>query len=604
MRPGDDPDFWLRHVRFGVGVSFGLLALSVPYVWLRAGELQHLLLLIIAVTSVFTLGVRLLPWTRMLQTRRALWFFYAWSTVATLAITLAAAADGGVNSPMLLYYAVPMLFAAIAYPQRSVLVLGGVMLLTVGVMTVATDVTEPGRVWLTLGVLALSSWAFAYAAGNYRRSAQRTEALAERLALQVNVDSLTGCMNHRAFQEVLAGEVARAQRSGTPIALLLGDIDHFKQVNDRHGHRVGDDVLERVGVALREHARAGDHVARVGGEEFAVLLHDADLPAALEAAQRFRRCVGQITDPVPVTMSFGAAVLPGMTDTVESLCETADLGLYAAKRSGRDCVSVHGQGPSTPDDREAVHTRVSTLLSSGGLHSVFQPIVDVRTGAVLAYEALARVRDSQLRPDQWLELAEESGQRSQLEGAMLDAALNSWPYGPDGPRLFVNLSPDALAAGIVWPRLERMGSHTVIEISERDPVSNYEPLRSTLDELRSRGVGLAIDDVGAGHANMRHILELRPDYVKIDRSLVMDVDQHPMQASLLAAITAFANEHGVTIIGEGIERPDEANTLARLGIHLGQGYLLARPSFPPPSPLWPERSGLRHGAAHARRLSH
>jgi diguanylate cyclase (GGDEF)-like protein len=274
--------------------------------------------------------IRTLPWQRLLRLRHALWLFYVWSGVIILLITAAAAADGGIDSPLLLVYALPMLFAAVAYPPRAVLLIGVCMVVAVAALAVSTGVTDPARAWMTISVLALSTWTFGYAATNYRRSAAATRRLAERLAEQVNVDGLTDCLNHRAFQERLAVEVARSQRTGTPLGLLLCDVDHFTTVNDRHGHQVGDRLLANVAAELRTHVRLQDDVARIGGEEFAVLLPGAGIERGTEVAQRLRSRVGSLEEPVPVTISIGVAVLPDMAHTGAELLRQAAAGLAAA----------------------------------------------------------------------------------------------------------------------------------------------------------------------------------------------------------------------------------------------------------------------------------
>lgn len=611
FHPRDDPEFWLRHVRFGVWLSLGTLALTGPYLWLSTDS-DPLLGAVILATVVVTVLIRSLPWQRMLQWQQAMWLFYGWSSVITVLITVAAAVDGGIDSPLLIVYALPMLFAAVAYPPRAVLAIGISMVAAVCAMAVVTGVEDPGRAWLTISVFALATWTFAYAATNHRRSAAATRRLAEQLAEQVNVDGLTGCLNHRAFQERLTAEVARAQRSGASLGLLLGDVDHFKAVNDHHGHQVGDQLLATVAATLRRHVRLGDDVARIGGEEFAVLLPGADVERCVEVAERLRRQVGSVEQPVPVTISFGVAVLPEAADTGPQLLQQADAGLYAAKARGRDTVAMAPSGPTEgpvlPHRRTgAVRTRVTELLESDALHAVFQPIVDLASGQVVAYESLARVHGSKLRPDQWLELAEESGQRPQLEGAMLDAALDAWEQHDLDVRLFVNLSPVAIAAGVPWPRIERFGRGVVIEVSERDPVDDYTTLRATLDDLREHGVGLAIDDVGAGHANMRHVLRLAPAYLKVDRSFVASIDRHAGQAALMRSITGFTDDLGIRVIAEGIERGEEGEVLREIGVGYGQGWLVARPDDPPPAPAWPptatpEVPRRAHGMLPSRRV--
>jgi EAL domain-containing protein (putative c-di-GMP-specific phosphodiesterase class I) len=151
----------------------------------------------------------------------------------------------------------------------------------------------------------------------------------------------------------------------------------------------------------------------------------------------------------------------------------------------------------------------------------------------------------------------------------------------------VNLSPVAIAAGVPWSRVERFGDRVVVEVSERDPVQDYATLRSTLDDLRDHGVQLAIDDVGAGHANMRHVLRLAPAYLKVDRSFVASIDRHAGQAALMRSITGFTEDLGIRVIAEGIERSEEGEVLRAIGVGYGQGYLVARPGAPPPAAAWP-----------------
>jgi EAL domain-containing protein (putative c-di-GMP-specific phosphodiesterase class I)/putative methionine-R-sulfoxide reductase with GAF domain len=231
----------------------------------------------------------------------------------------------------------------------------------------------------------------------------------------------------------------------------------------------------------------------------------------------------------------------------------------------------------------ALKTSLKRLCEPGRIRSVVQPIVRTSDGLVLGYEALARMSVEPLQPPNWwLERAEALGLRGTLELACLAAAAGLGDP-PLDRMLFVNLSPSTLTDPMAIGLLDSLPSKLVIEITEQEEIADYEELRGHLAPWLSRGVRLAIDDTGAGYSSLRHVIELQPDFLKLDRELVRDVDQDRNRLTLIRAVVAFASEVGTSVIAEGVETTAELDTLREAEVHLVQGYLLAVPGEPWPS---------------------
>jgi EAL domain-containing protein (putative c-di-GMP-specific phosphodiesterase class I)/putative methionine-R-sulfoxide reductase with GAF domain len=225
---------------------------------------------------------------------------------------------------------------------------------------------------------------------------------------------------------------------------------------------------------------------------------------------------------------------------------------------------------------------IDLLCQPGRLHSVVQPVVRTSDGLVLGYEALARMPiDPPQPPNWWLDRASELGLRSALEIACLSAAASLGPP-PAGRLLFVNVSPSTLTDPQAIELLDLLPPRLVIELTEQEAVADYEELRANLAPWLSRGVRVAVDDTGAGYSSLRHVIELEPDFLKLDRELVREVDRDRNRLALIRAVVAFASEVGTSVIAEGVETQAELDTLREAEVHLVQGYLLARPGEP-----WP-----------------
>jgi len=402
-----------------------------------------------------------------------------------------------------------------------------------------------------------------------------------RLEAQATRDSLTGLLNHACFHEVLEQETARATRKGTSLAILVIDVDYFKQINDEHGHPAGDRVLRAIGACLQDAVRAADVAARLGGDEFALLLPEADPDHAFVAAERVRAAMGEIriTSTMCVSISVGIACYPSDTGDATQLVELADRALYDVKRGGRGGARRYGR------DRAAgvAQERAEVLALLGQPEAVgvaFQPIVSLADGVIRGYEALARFAHTPARaPDAWFSQAHRCGLGVELETRALVAALSHAGL-PDSAFLALNLSPTAITDQRIHAALPEDLSHVVVEVTEQELVADIDALLSGLAALRRRGARVALDDTGAGYAGLQRIMCTEPDVIKLDRSLVQGVDEDAQKSALIESLAGFAERTGAVICAEGIEEVEELLALARLGVGLGQGYLLARPGPP------------------------
>jgi diguanylate cyclase (GGDEF)-like protein len=401
---------------------------------------------------------------------------------------------------------------------------------------------------------------------------------------QVTRDDLTGTLTRAAFLPLLDQWLLHVELRG-PVALLVIDLDDFGIVNKRAGHQEGDRVLARAAVRLQNAVAGAIAVARLGGDEFLVL---APADHAVAIAERITADMAR--SPVaghPVGASVGIALAPEHGDTSERLLAAADAALRIAKRSGKGRVSVSESAVLPSAERAALRDRVEALWLEDRIRIAVQPIVDLTTGTVRMYEALARFdAEGGDRPLLWFASADEVGLRSELELHCLRAALALFPQRPLGTALAVNASPRLLARSEAREALSEVGDleGLVLEITEDEIVEDYDGLLAVLDPLLRRGLALAVDDMGAGHATMRHVTALRPRYLKLDRSLVRGLDGDPAQVALVDALLAYAQRTDAVLVAEGVEHAGELEVLDGLGVPLAQGFHLGRPADP-----WPHR---------------
>lgn len=325
-----------RHSRLGVILSEAALAEVAAYAWFGHPHADRITLLTLsgscalATASLWVLG------PVMARHRRHEMLFVCWSASVIAVVLLGTILDGGERSPMALLLFLPMMYAALAYRPRVVLLLGAAEVLGYVVVIYTDDTPTTAYAAIMAGTVCVTVLMAAQAARLREQQARELHALAVRMEAEATRDGLTACLNRRGFDVAFAAEVTRAIRYGRPLSLLLMDVDHLKAINDERGHAGGDDALRQVATALQVAGRPNDIAARLGGDEFALLVPETVLEGALELAGRTHAALRAGTGATHVTVSIGAAALgPDITLGAE-LLRAADSALYAAKGAGRN----------------------------------------------------------------------------------------------------------------------------------------------------------------------------------------------------------------------------------------------------------------------------
>jgi diguanylate cyclase (GGDEF)-like protein len=412
--------------------------------------------------------------------------------------------------------------------------------------------------------------------------------LAQSMRHQAFHDTLTGLANRALFQDRLEHALRRHARDREPMALLLIDLDNFKLINDSLGHPAGDELLVKVSRRLSSAVRASDTVARLGGDEFAILIeasHDAEVVA--------RRILAGFGEPVAIGTrhvvagaSVGIAPLTerDLETTASELLQHADIAMYAAKRAGRGVSRVYQPDMAllTKDELD-LQAALLADITTGHLDVVYQPIY-LGDGRPLAIEALARwtYRGREIAPDTFLRTAREIDCIAELDMAVLTKAV-SVAARLDGPSLAVNLDLRTLAdpslARRVAAVLEQAGlpaRRLAVEVPEFDLVERDATAVESLYALRHHGAAIVVDDFGAGYATLARLRALRPDILKIDRSLVAGI-QDGAGEKLLAAAAQLGRHIGASVVAEGIETRSQLRAAVDAGCDAFQGFLLSRP---------------------------
>jgi diguanylate cyclase (GGDEF)-like protein len=428
-----------------------------------------------------------------------------------------------------------------------------------------------------------------------RRVTRELTRLLERARYDADHDDLTDLLSLSAFRQCV--ERAAAEE---PVGLVLFDLNEFGEINKTRGHTAGDTLLRSVALRLTHVAGGGADVARLGGDEFAVLIRGADPE---ELARRAIDALGAGGEEDSIAACAGIAQAPQDGIDADSLLRAADIARRVAKRSGAGAqISVYAGESLSGQGRRNAQATLAGLLGGEGIRTVAQPIVELATGAIHAYETLARFdAGGTASPLHWLSLAEEFNQRAALERACLTAALERYARRPAGVRVSMNVSAHVLMDERTVRLFDGAGdlSELIIEITEDTLVRNEAALHAAIAPLAARGATLAIDDMGAGYSGLRQITTVRPRYLKLDRALVSGIDADGDRAALVGALVGYAEHVGALLVAEGIETQAELDAVARLGVPLVQGYYLARPAD-----AWPQLSaGVELGGTSPMRLA-
>jgi len=410
-------------------------------------------------------------------------------------------------------------------------------------------------------------------------------------------DTLTGLPNRLLLNDRLSVAIAQAHRNRSRIALALLDLDGFKRVNDGYGHAVGDELLRRIGHRIRELLRKADTVARMGGDEFTLLLEDLRRPE--DAAILARKVLEALAQPYTlagkelyVTASVGISLYPRDGKGADELVSNADAAMYQAKDEGRN--GYHFYTPElTTAALQRVHLEsdLRRALCRGELVVHYQPQVELGSGRLVGAEALVRWRHPEqglIAPDRFVHLAEDTGLIIEVGEQVLRAACSQATEWIDGgvpiERVAVNVSAqqvqrsdfvatvrDVLAdTGLPARRLE-------LEVTESFIMGQAEAGIRVLHELREMGVRLAVDDFGTGYSSLGYLKRLPIHMLKIDRSFVGDLDGDTEDLAIAKAIIALGRTLGLAVIAEGVEHARQAGVLRAEGCHFGQGFLFGRP---------------------------
>ncbi len=433
-----------------------------------------------------------------------------------------------------------------------------------------------------------------------RRLAEVTEQLQRSEAeatVQAHTDELTGLANRTAVLELIDSICHRASTTGKPGAVVYIDLDGFKNVNDTHGHAAGDRILREIGARLRA-ACPDDNVARMGGDEFIVLIERAESFERVSAfAERLIRlvevpCATREGQAFSLTASAGITLCDGSCDALETIAR-ADFAVYHAKEQGRGRVETYDERLAAQiEARSEMALLMRHALDTGEFSLVFQPIFHLPTGKPVAVEALLRWTLSDGRsisPAEFIPIAERTGVITAIDDWVIVhalATLSRWAHDPvlRGLRVFVNVSGrhlgDGSLTGDIADECAALGVETKsfgVEITETYLMQNAKRSRIVVDELRALGVSVAIDDFGTGYSSMSSLHDLAADTIKIDQSFVAGLVGSPTDRMIIDLVLRLAGSLDMQVTAEGVDSEEKLALLVALGCEYAQGFHLALP---------------------------
>ena len=406
-------------------------------------------------------------------------------------------------------------------------------------------------------------------------------------------DELTGLMNRASFQEVFRKSLDHLAYDKS-LALHLIDLDHFKEVNDTLGHPIGDQLLIEVAKRISEIATEEGHVARLGGDEFVIIQERGPhSPEPKDLAQRIVTTLAQRFEVsghrINIGASIGIALVPDHGTTPETLLKRADMALYRAKAGGRNNVTffeddfdLHAQ------QRRELELDIRTAMSERQFTLAFQPIVDVKTGTIAAFESLIRWRHPErgyVSPAEFIPIAEETGLIIDIGRWVLEEACSQAASWPSDAMVAVNFSavqfndrqfPAFLAT--VLNRTHLPASRLELEITETALLDDSIANREMLEQFRSLGVRISLDDFGTGYSSLSHLRTFPFNKIKIDGSFVRDLGRDPSSVAVIRAVTSIGRILDMTVVAECVESEEQLQFLVGAGCQQVQGYLLGRPT--------------------------
>ncbi|MCW9013439.1 MAG: EAL domain-containing protein [Gammaproteobacteria bacterium] len=427
------------------------------------------------------------------------------------------------------------------------------------------------------------------------------EQIRQRLHTLAYYDDLTGLPNRELFNDHLDNALAQAHRHNKKLAVMFLDVDRFKNVNDTLGHKVGDLLLQAVAENIRQCVRDSDSVSRFGGDEFTIILNDISRPE--DAVKVVRKIVDVLSRPIKLsdgmelyaTTSMGICIFPEDGNNSELLIKNADTAMYRAKEAGRNNYQFYTSDMSQDfAERLMLENDLRKAVEKNELSVAYQPQVNLITGEIIGFEALVRWQHDThgwVSPMKFIPIAEDAGMIYQIGEWVLKQAcqqIKIWreKFGLN-LRMAINISGHQLSR----PKVVDYIVNTIdclqlpheaieLELTESSLMDNIDSVISVMDALNKTGIQLAIDDFGTGYSSLSYIKRFSIDKLKIDKSFIQDISSENNEAEIVTAIIAMANNLGIEVIAEGVEKKEEIDFLYRHGCNEIQGYYFSEPKFP------------------------
>lgn len=443
---------------------------------------------------------------------------------------------------------------------------------------------------------------------------KRQEEFNAALIHQALHDELTGLPRRKLLYDRLQQSIIQAQREHHSAALLIMDLDHFKEINDTLGHQSGDELLKQVGQRLQGALRKSDTVARLGGDEFAILAPNCNIGQAVQLANKTIR----VMDPphfidgmeVAVQPSIGIAVYPEHGEDAISLIRHADVAMYQAKQQGGGLSIYTSESDPHSLQRLALIADLRRAIENESLMLYYQPEIDPVSGHVIGVEALARWNHPKLgliRPDEFILIAERSGQIKALTELVVRMAFqqyHAWQQAGVTLKISVNLSArnlhDMRLPAYIGQQLAAWNvpvGDICLEITESAMLIDPIRAKQNLLEFGQMGLLLAIDDFGTGHSSLAYLKQLPVSIIKIDKSFVLNMTRDENDASIVRATIDLAHNLGLKVVAEGVENRETLSVLQSLGCDILQGYYISKPVPPDELIRWLSRYQAAPNAA-------
>ena len=410
-------------------------------------------------------------------------------------------------------------------------------------------------------------------------------------------DPLTGLANRTLFEQRLVEAINNARIDGCRLALLYIDLDRFKYVNDTYGHSIGDELLMQVSVRLKNALRDNDTVARMGGDEFTIILNR--IKAKSDAMHVAAKIVSAISRPITLSgvelnigTSIGLAFFPEHGENIETLKKHADIAMYQAKEAGRNRYQVFDPALQHRDaEYRAMVKAIDYACNHGEFALYYQPIVEIATRRLVGAEALVRWPSSDggyRSPGEFIPAAEEAGLIGRIDAWVFETACNSalpWVRRTDGSfTINVNLSPSLFQEPGTPALIERIlrktglfAGNLCLEITETAVISDPEIARKTLLAITNMGISVALDDFGTGFSSLTHLTRFPLRKIKIDRSFIASTLIDSATEAVVRSMVDLAKNMDISVVAEGVEEPSQHDFLRELGCDYGQGFLYGRP---------------------------